>query len=103
VVGVAYKKDIDDVRESPALDVIRLLQKRGAIVQYHDPHVPNLREDNIELQSVPLAPDTVQAADCVVIVTDHSDLDYALVARCARLVVDTRNTLATVRRGGNST
>jgi len=103
VVGVAYKKDIDDVRESPALDVIRLLQKRGAIIQYHDPHVPNLREDNIELQSVPLAPDTVQAADCVVIVTDHSDLDYALVARCARLVVDTRNTLATVRARGNGT
>jgi len=98
VVGVAYKKDIDDVRESPALDVIRLLQRRGAAVSYHDPHVRKLKDEAIDLASVPFTPETVTAADCVVIVTDHSDVDYALVERCARLVVDTRNALAKVRR-----
>jgi len=98
VVGVAYKKDIDDVRESPALDVIRLLLRRGAAVSYHDPHVRKLKDEAIDLASIPLTPETVTAADCVVIVTDHSDVDYALVERCARLVVDTRNALAKVRR-----
>ncbi len=98
VVGVAYKKDIDDIRESPALDVIRLLQRRGAAVSYHDPHVRKLKDEAIDLSSLPLTPETVSTADCVVIVTDHSDVDYALVERCARLVVDTRNALATVRQ-----
>ena len=97
VVGVAYKKDIDDIRESPALDVIRLLQRRGAVVSYHDPHVRKLRDEDIDLASLPLTSETLAAADCVVIVTDHSDVDYALVERCARLVVDTRNALAKVR------
>jgi len=86
------------VRESPALDVIRLLLRRGAAVSYHDPHVQKLKDEAIDLASVPLTPETVTAADCVVIVTDHSDVDYALVERCARLVVDTRNALAKVRR-----
>src|SRR2546430_3691091 len=72
VIGVAYKKDIEDVRESPALDVIRLLAQRGAVVSYHDPHVPALREDGIDLKSVPLGADTLAAADCAIIVTDHS-------------------------------
>ena len=98
VVGVAYKKDIDDIRESPALDVIRLLQRRGAVVTYHDPHVPKLKDEGIDLASLPLSSETLAAADCVVIVTDHSDVDYALVERCARLVVDTRNALAKARR-----
>src|SRR5437879_13890340 len=84
--------------DSPALDVIRLLQRRGAAVSYHDPHVPKLRDEAIDLASVSLTPETVSTADCVVIVTDHSDVDYALVERCARLVVDTRNALATVRQ-----
>ena len=97
VVGVAYKKDIDDIRESPALDVIRLLHRRGAVVSYHDAHVRRLKDEDIELASVPLTSETLAAADCVVIVTDHSDVDYALVERCARLVVDTRNALAKVR------
>jgi len=100
VLGVAYKKDIDDVRESPALDVIRLLQQRGAVVRYHDPHVRKLRDEAIDLTSTPLTAETLAAADCVVIVTDHSDVDYALVARSARLVVDTRNALARQRRRG---
>jgi UDP-N-acetyl-D-mannosaminuronate dehydrogenase len=93
VLGVAYKKDIVDVRESPALDVIRLLERRGAEVSYHDPHVPRLREDGVDLASVPLTAATLAAADCVVIVTDHSNVDYALVARHAPLVVDTRHVL----------
>ena len=93
VLGVAYKKDIDDIRESPALDVIRLLERRGATVTYHDPHVPQVREDGVELRSVALTPAALRAADCVVIVTDHSGVDYAQVAREARLVVDTRHAL----------
>ena len=97
VLGVAYKKDIDDVRESPALDVIRLLQRRGAVVQYHDPHVPALKEDSVELASIPLTVEAVRGADCVVIVTDHSGVDYTLVARNARVVVDTRNVLNRTR------
>jgi UDP-N-acetyl-D-glucosamine dehydrogenase len=97
VLGVAYKKDIDDIRESPALDVIRLLQRRGAVVEYHDPHVAKLKDENIELKSVPLTSDTLAAADCVIVVTDHSSVDYALVAQHARLVVDTRNALVAPR------
>jgi len=94
VIGVAYKKDIDDVRESPALDVIRLLAQRGAVVSYHDPYVPTLRADGIDLQSAPLGADALAAADCAIIVTDHSSVDYGLVARHARAIVDTRNALA---------
>src|SRR5882762_5409799 len=93
VVGVAYKKDIDDVRESPALDVIRLLQRRGAVIRYHDPHVPTLKDDGITLSSVPLTAETLKQADCVVIVTDHTAVDYKLVARHARTTVDTRHVL----------
>ncbi len=100
VLGVAYKKDIDDIRESPALDVIRLLCRRGAAVQYHDPYVPVLREDDVDLKSVPLSAETLKAADCTIIVTDHSAVDYGLVARHARAVVDSRHALARVRAGG---
>jgi UDP-N-acetyl-D-glucosamine dehydrogenase len=93
VVGVAYKKDIADVRESPAIDIIRLLQQRGATVVYHDPFVPHLKEDTVDLRSVPLTPAQLAAADCAIIVTDHSTVDYGLVARHARRVVDTRHVL----------
>jgi len=93
VVGVAYKKDIDDLRESPALDVIRLLAVQGAEVQYHDPYVKELREDGRTWRSVPLTGETVRLMDCVVIVTDHSSLDYNLIRTQARAVVDTRNVL----------
>ena len=93
LVGVAYKKNIDDIRESPALDVIRLLHQRGADVSYHDPHVPVLKEDGIALNSVPLTAETLTQADCVIIVTDHTAIDYKLIARLARAVVDTRHVL----------
>src|SRR5207248_2775485 len=69
VLGVAYKKNIDDIRESPALDVIRLLRRHGALVEYHDPHVPKLKDDDLELKSVPLTPEALSGADCVLIVT----------------------------------
>ena len=93
VLGVAYKKDIDDIRESPALDVIRLLHQRGAEVCYHDPFVANVKEDGLSLASVPLTAATLESADCVIVVTDHSTVDYGLVARHARAVVDTRHVL----------
>jgi UDP-N-acetyl-D-glucosamine dehydrogenase len=93
LVGVAYKKNIDDIRESPALDVIRLLHQRGADVSYHDPHVPVLKEEGIALNSVPLTAETLKQADCVIIVTDHAAIDYQLIARHARAVVDTRHVL----------
>jgi UDP-N-acetyl-D-glucosamine dehydrogenase len=88
VVGVAYKPDIDDTRESPALKLIELLRDEGCDVSYHDPHVAKLRE--FELQSVPLDP-AIDSSDCVVVVTNHSTIDYDDVVRRARLVVDFRN------------
>ncbi len=91
VMGVAYKRDIDDMRESPALDVMLLLKRRGAVVTYSDPYVPGLRVDGIDLKSAP--EESAAAADCVVIVTDHSAFDYQALVRRACLVVDTRNAL----------
>ncbi|HET8751523.1 MAG TPA: nucleotide sugar dehydrogenase [Gaiellaceae bacterium] len=88
VLGVAYKPDIGDLRESPALKLISLLQNAGAEVSYHDPHVPHIHEDGVELSSVAYEP---QAHDCVVIVTDHSSLDYERLVDEALLVVDLRN------------
>ena len=93
VLGVAYKRDIDDIRESPALDIIRLLEGQGARVSYSDPHVPAFCEDGREFRSVPLTAETVAAADCVMIVTDHSAVDYGMIKREAQVVVDTRNAL----------
>jgi UDP-N-acetyl-D-glucosamine dehydrogenase len=91
VMGVAYKRNIDDVRESPALDLLLLLEQRGAQVSYSDPHVPSLRLDGWVLQAEPQA--IAAAADCVVIVTDHNAFDYASLVRQAKLIVDTRNAL----------
>ena len=93
VLGVAYKRDIDDIRESPALDIIRLLEGQGARVSYSDPYVPILAEDGHEFRSVALDSKTVAAADCVMIVTDHTAVDYHMIKRHARLVVDTRNAM----------
>ena len=91
VFGVAYKRDIDDVRESPALDVMHLLEKRGAIVSYTDPHVPSIRVEHHTLEAQPR--DAAKTADCVVIVTDHSDFDYQWLLENAALIVDTRNAM----------
>jgi len=92
VLGVAYKKDIDDLRESPALTIIELLQARGATVSYNDPYLPFIgkgRKYNLQLRSIPL--ENLEQYDCVLIVTDHSSYDYRQIASTARLVVDTRN------------
>ena len=91
VLGVAYKRDIDDLRESPALDVMRLLEEKGAAVLFHDPHVNEIREDGHVRCSVALTEQELQAADCVVIITDHQAVDYEAVVRHACLIVDTRN------------
>jgi UDP-N-acetyl-D-glucosamine dehydrogenase len=102
VLGVAYKKDVDDMRESPALDVISLLEERGADVVYHDPYVPSFREDGHEHTSVPFTDAELARADAVVIVTDHSSVDYQRVVDLAAVVVDTRNaTAGLTRRSGN--
>jgi len=91
VLGVAYKRNIDDVRESPALDLLLLLKQRGGIMSYTDPYVPALHLDGIDLVSQP--EEAAAAADCVVIVTDHSAFDYQRLVARARLIVDTRNAL----------
>jgi len=98
VLGVAYKPDIDDIRESPALDIIGLLKQKGAEVCYHDPHIPHLRDDNGEIDSVADLMSAVSAADCVVIVTNHSAYDYASILNASRLIVDTRNALGSTKR-----
>jgi UDP-N-acetyl-D-glucosamine dehydrogenase len=93
VLGVAYKPNVGDVRESPALDVIHLLEERGAVIQYCDPFVADLSQEGFALQSVTLTPAVLAEADCVVIVTNHADFDYGCIAAYAPLVVDTRNAL----------
>ena len=99
VLGVAYKRDINDVRESPALDVIRLLEERGAHVEYHDPFVPEFREDGHSRKGVELSEEMLQWADAVVIITDHKSIDYQRVVDHATMVVDTRNTTADLKAG----
>jgi UDP-N-acetyl-D-glucosamine dehydrogenase len=91
LLGVAYKRDIDDVRESPALDIIHLLQRRGAEVSYTDPFVPVVKLDGLNMQTQDVS--AAAEADCVVIVTDHSGFDYRAIIDGAKLIVDTRNAL----------
>ncbi len=91
LLGVAYKPDIDDVRESPALAVIELLQHKGAKVVYHDPHVASLRVESGTLESSPYSETLLKDADCVVITTNHSSYDWQQVADTAKVIVDTRN------------
>jgi nucleotide sugar dehydrogenase len=90
VLGVAYKRDVDDARESPSVEILRMLVRRGASVEYHDPRVPRFRDEDRELRSVPLTADGLDAADLVLILTDHTEVDYAFVLKHARLVLDTR-------------
>jgi UDP-N-acetyl-D-glucosamine dehydrogenase len=110
LIGVAYKKDIDDVRESPALSIIDRLRLKGCDVRYHDPFVSELHFDDTHaestgepLSSVALSEEEIKAADCIVIVTNHSDIDYTRVTELAPLVVDTRNALnGDLRRGSRA-
>ncbi len=102
VLGIAYKKDIDDLRESPALDIMRLLQEKGADVVYHDPFCPEIQDDGhtplrgLPMRSVPLTKEALGGSDLVVVVTDHSTVDYALVAKHAPVVVDTRGIMRSI-------
>ncbi|MDT8897366.1 nucleotide sugar dehydrogenase [Thermanaerothrix sp. 4228-RoL] len=98
VLGAAYKADIDDLRESPALDVIHLLREKGAQVSYHDPYIPVIQHEEINLESVPDLMTAVREADCVVIVTNHSRYDYPAILEAAKLIVDTRNALGKLGR-----
>jgi UDP-N-acetyl-D-glucosamine dehydrogenase len=110
LLGVAYKKDINDVRESPALSIIDRLRAKGADVRYHDPFVKEISFEDAHtesagepLSSAPLNDEELRAADCIVIVTDHSDIDYQRVCQLAPLVVDTRNALnGDLRRGSSA-
>ena len=105
VAGVSYKRDVDDIRESPALDLLTLLQARGAVLSYSDPHVPKLSghawQHGVDLQHVDLECVPPEAYDCIVIVTDHARFDYDRLQRAAKVVVDTRNAIA--RPGPNVT
>ncbi|HET6312240.1 MAG TPA: nucleotide sugar dehydrogenase [Chloroflexia bacterium] len=93
VLGVAYKKDVSDIRESPAMDIILLLQEKGARVSYHDPHVPAFHHEALEMASVTDLEAALQDNDCTMIVTDHSSYDWDMVHRHARVLVDTRHAL----------
>jgi UDP-N-acetyl-D-glucosamine dehydrogenase len=93
VLGISYKRDISDTRESPALDIIRLLQEEGASVSYSDPYNPELKLDQGPLRSLTLTPENLRSFDCVVLVADHRAFDYDLIAREASLIVDCRNAL----------
>jgi UDP-N-acetyl-D-glucosamine dehydrogenase len=98
VLGVAYKPDVDDIRESPALDVIHLLQSKGAQVIYHDPYIPRFDHDGWHMESIADGSllDEARSADAVVIVTNHRWYDYPAIHEAARLVIDTRNALGTL-------
>jgi UDP-N-acetyl-D-glucosamine dehydrogenase len=101
ILGVAYKKDVDDARESPALAIMDLFQKKGATILYHDPFIPSLptfRKYHFKLNSSPLTKPLLQRLDAVVVVTDHSQVDYAWVVRYAPLIIDTRNVTKNVKQ-----
>jgi UDP-N-acetyl-D-glucosamine dehydrogenase len=103
VLGVAYKKDVDDPRESPAFEIIEKLKKRGAVVTYSDPHVPTLprmRHHTLRQDSRTLTPEFLESQDCVLLVTDHSAFDYDFIVQNSRLFVDTRNATAGCDAGG---
>jgi UDP-N-acetyl-D-glucosamine dehydrogenase len=102
VLGVTYKRDVNDIRESPALEIIEMLARKGAQVSYADPFIPQLALDGHKLTAVEPTREAVSAADCVLILTDHSLFDYALIAECAPLVVDTRNALKQRRQSRSS-
>jgi UDP-N-acetyl-D-glucosamine dehydrogenase len=106
VLGVSYKKDIDDLRESPALEVIHHLQELGAQVAFHDPYCTVIRDDGhtpitgLPMHSTPLTDEALETADAVVVVTDHTNVDYARVGARARLVVDARGAMRGVGAKG---
>jgi UDP-N-acetyl-D-glucosamine dehydrogenase len=102
VLGVTYKADVNDIRESPALEIIEMLERKGANVSYADPFTPQLTANGLKLSSVEATPDAVAGADCVLILTNHSCFDYGVIAERASLVVDTRNALKGIRHTRSS-
>jgi UDP-N-acetyl-D-glucosamine dehydrogenase len=99
VLGVAYKPDVSDMRESPALDVMRILRQKGAEVRYHDPHIREMDLDGETLKSVELSDEALMGSDIIAIITNHSELDYDRVVAKANRVYDTRNATRDVRSG----
>ena len=103
VVGVAYKKDVDDVRESPALEIMEILQDKGAVLSYSDPYIPRLHRmrkyDFSNMVSIDLTDEAMRSQDAVIITTDHTNIDYQRVVDNSKLVVDTRNATRNVTRG----
>ncbi|MCX6048883.1 MAG: nucleotide sugar dehydrogenase, partial [Chloroflexi bacterium] len=93
VLGVAYKKNVSDMRESPALDIIHLLEEKGAHVLYHDPHIPAFQHEGMEMVGVQDLDTALKMADCIVIATDHSVYNWADIVKKASLVVDTRHVI----------
>jgi len=100
VIGVTYKKDINDTRESPALTIMDSLLEKEAKLQYHDPLVSDFQVDGLKLKSIDLTKENIGSSDCVVILTDHSNVDYKLIVDSANLIIDTRNVLKEFK--GNS-
>ena len=94
IVGIAYKRDVDDVRESPAITLAELLLAKGAILSYHDPFVSRVRIGGEDYHSGPLTAETIKAVDLVLVVTDHTCIDYELISQNAHLVYDSRNALS---------
>jgi UDP-N-acetyl-D-glucosamine dehydrogenase len=101
LLGVAYKKDTSDLRESPALEIMETLMKQGAKVTYYDPHVPSVKTDGHNLRSAPFSEKVFKNSDCVVITTDHTKVDYPFVLKHSKLVFDTRNVLKDIKQRGN--
>jgi UDP-N-acetyl-D-glucosamine dehydrogenase len=103
LLGVAYKKDVDDLRESPSLKLLELLTERGAVLDYNDPYFPALHKmrhyDFSHMRSVELSPASIASYDCVLIATDHTSYDYEAIVRDAKLVVDSRNATRRVTLG----
>jgi UDP-N-acetyl-D-glucosamine dehydrogenase len=93
ILGAAYKPDVSDTRESPAIDIIRILSERGARVAYADPHVDEIGFDGKRMRSVAISGRALKSYDCVVIVTNHAAFNYDMIVRCSRAIVDTRNAL----------
>ena len=101
LLGVTYKADVGDLRESPALDLIHLLREKGAAVEYHDPYFPSIDVEDVHMESISLTDEAIQSADCVVITTGHKSYDWNWVVDNAALIVDTRNVTKGVPHGSD--
>ncbi|OGW94281.1 MAG: UDP-N-acetyl-D-glucosamine dehydrogenase [Omnitrophica bacterium RIFCSPLOWO2_01_FULL_45_24] len=101
LIGVAYKKDVQDLRESPAFEIIEILKRNEAKVSYYDPYFPYVKLDGIDLKRAKFTKEVLASADCVVIVTDHSNLDYQFIAKNSKVVIDTRNALKNIKNRSN--